>query len=287
MYASTENYYGVNWDQTNGGQLWRSANGSTWSHLTLTGFDGSTNFEIFRLAAYENKLYASTWALTTSHGTEIWSTATGNSADWTKIEANGFGDTNNASVVSFATFGSYLYAGTFNGTTGGEVWRSTSGDGSTWSQVNTDGFGDVGNIVISALQSYGGSLYAATHHKIGTGMEVWRCQVCDGSDWAQVVTDGFGNPDARIMPGLEVSDDRLYLVIGNNITGMEVWRTTDGANWVQIASEGFNTLNNRSTYYGNALTVFGNSLYLGTNNGISGGEIWRLLNQSYLPLITR
>lgn len=141
-------------------------------------------------------------------------------------------------------------------------------------QVNADGFGDTGNAGVSALSAFDGYLYAATHHSIPGGAQVWRCQVCDGSDWTKVVSNGFGNTDTRRMPALEVFDNNLYVGIGNNFTGIEVWRTANGTNWEQVGFNGFGDVRNRATYYDNAVTTLNNSLYIGTENYADGGEIW-------------
>ncbi|MBI5842458.1 MAG: S-layer homology domain-containing protein [Chloroflexi bacterium] len=275
LYAGTWNWDNVA-NQTTGGQLWRSADGTTWSQLTLTGFDPLTNSEFFHLASFNGQIYASTWADGSTHGGEIWRSATGNSSDWTQVENNGFGDINNVGVLSFAGFNNNFYASTDNWITGAEVWRSPSGNAGTWTQVNTDGFGDSGNYRVSALTVFGSYLYAATGHDTSSaGSEVWRCQVCDGSDWAQVVDNAFGNPGSGYGPALEISNGRLYLVLGNYDTGIEVWRTTNGTVWEQAASGGFGSKNTRRPYYDNSVTSFGGSLYVGTINWVNGGQIWR------------
>jgi hypothetical protein len=287
LYAGT-----YNWDNgtgvTTGGQLWRSSDGDTWTQLTLTGFDPLSNTEFFQLASYDSQLYVSTWT-DGSHGGEIWRSSTGNSNDWSQVESNGFGDGNNQVVLAFASHDNYFYAGTANTASGAEVWRSPSGDTSSWAQVNTDGFGDVDRTGISALASFDGHLYAAVLRRGGTGGgEVWRCQVCDGTDWVKIVDDGFGNGDYRIMPSLEVSNGRLYLVLGNWPTGLGVWRTTDGLVWEQVEDAGFGTRNTYTTYFDNSVTTFGNKLYIGALNSANGGQIWREtmftftdVNQSY------
>ncbi len=68
---------------------------------------------------------------------------------------------------------------------------------------------------------------------------------------------------------------------------MEVWRTQDGTTWGQVGFAGFGNSNNRAPYWNNSVTVFNNSLYIGTNNGANGGQVWQMLNQLYLPLILR
>ena len=275
------------WDEANGGVVY-SFDGTDWSEASEPGFGDPTNGEVFRMAVFSDTLYASTWSYTSTHGAEIWRSSTGTQYDWTQVVSNGFGDANNASVLSFAVLNNTLYAGTFNATTGGEIWRSTTGNAGSWSQVNTAGFGDANNRGISALAVFSNSLYASTRGNTGFGTQVWRCQVCNGSDWVKVVDNGFGNADTNHMNALEVFDGHLYLVVGNMTTGLEVWRTADGTDWVQVGFAGFDTADNRSTYWDNAVAVHNGRLYVGTVNWIDGGEVWLYLPDTvYLPLTLR
>jgi len=265
-------YAGTWADEVNGGEVWRSSDGLNWSRVARQGFGVPTNAEIFRLAVFSDTLYASTSSYTTAHGAEIWRSSTGISGDWTRVVTNGFGDANNSDILSLEVFNSYLYAGTYT-STGGEVWRTN--DGTTWTQVNTDGFGDTNNYGVPALATFNGYLYASAHHRSGAGTQVWRCQVCDGSDWQKVVDNGFGNPDTRRTPALEVFDGHLCFVVGNQETGLEVWRTQNGTDWQQVGFAGFGDSNNGAPYWDNSVAVFNNRLYIGTSNSANGGEVWR------------
>ncbi|MDH7485514.1 MAG: hypothetical protein QHJ81_04470 [Anaerolineae bacterium] len=280
-------YAGTWADEVNGGEVYRSPDGLTWTRVVSQGFGDPTNAEIFRFAAFGGRLYAGTFSYSDAHGGEIWRSASGDSGTWTRVVANGFnGDVNNAGIASFEVFNGYLYAGTLNFATGGEVWRSSSGYSGSWKQVNQDGFGDVGNYGVTALAAFDGYLYAGTGHAAGGGAQVWRCQTCNGSDWQKVVDNGFGNPDTRATPALEVLAGQLYLVVGNPATGLEVWRTPNGTSWEQVGYGGFGDRSNRSPYYDNSVAVFGNSLFVGTVNWAQGGQVWLYLHRLlYLPLL--
>jgi len=285
LYACTEN-------STDGGEVWRSPNGKDWTRVVPAGFWDPTNAEVFSFAVFGDKLYASTFSYTTTHGAQIWRSSTGNSPDWTRVVANGFGDAHNVGILSFEAFGSYLYAGTNSlvwtdfSSTGGEVWRSS--DGANWRQVNADGFGAVYNTAVSALASFNGYLYASTTPSAGHGIEVWRCQTCAGQDWVKVVDNGLGNADTRGMSALEVFQSHLYLAVGNRVTGMEVWRTANGTNWEKTGSAGFGNAHNWASYWDHALVVFRGCLYLGTWNVSDGGEVWMYLHQRvFLPVVLR
>jgi hypothetical protein len=169
--------------------------------------------------------------------------------------------------------------------TGGEVWRTSNG--STWIQVNADGFGSALNLAVTALAGFGGYLYASTLGKVGHGAEIWRCQRCDRTDWTRVVTNGFGTADNRGMSSLAVEADWLYFAVGNNVGGMEVWRSADGTAWERIGFGGFGNPHNRAPSWDYALVPFGHSLYVGTFNFADGGEVWQLTRQVALPAIRR
>ena len=267
LYAST-------WNEVDGGEVWRSSDGLNWTRVARQGFGVSSNGEVFRFAIFNDALYASTLSYADDRGAEIWHSNTGIAGDWTRVVTNGFGDANNVGILSIELFNGYLYAGTYNGTTGGEVWRSN--DGTTWSQVNADGFGTANYGRVSALATFNGYLYASTTGKSAvTGASVWRCQVCDGSDWQKVVDNGFGNVNTRGSSALDVFDGRLYFVVGNSTTGLEAWRTTDGTNWQQVGFAGFGDSNNYAPYWDNSVTVFNDRLYIGTCNSANGGEVWK------------
>jgi len=276
VYASTAN-------RVDGGEVWRSSDGLNWSRVARQGFGVPTNSEIFRLAVFSDTIYASTWSYTTTHGAEIWRSSTGISGDWTRVVTNGFDDANRLAlgVLSFESFNGYLYAGTYNSTTmtstGGTVWRSPTGDAGTWAPVSTNGFGAASNLWVSSLAAFNSYLYAGTYGPSGAGSEIWRCQVCDGSDWTKVVDNGFGNSNNRGGNALEVFNGYLYAATTNSATGMEVWRSSTGniGDWTQVAFAGFGDSNNRNGYFDNAMTVFNDRLYSGTSNSANGGEVWR------------
>ena len=271
-------YAGAWSDDVNGGEVWRSNDGTTWNQVVNQGFGDTTNAEVFRLVEYSGNLYASTWSDPAVHGSEVWRSASGDSGSWSKVVSNGFGDSNNGGTVSFADYNGYLYAGTSNSVTGGEIWRSLTGNAGSWTQINISGFGTPDNDAITALTIFNGYLYAATYRTPDTGgTQIWRCQTCDGSDWSQVVNDGFGKSENRRNTALEVFHGRLYAVVGNDVTGLEVWRTSNGTSWQQVGFNGLGTSNNIITYWDNALTVFGDELFLGTLPfRTGGGQVWKM-----------
>jgi len=183
--------------------------------------------------------------------------------------------------------GANLYASTYN-ENGGEIWRSANG--SSWGQVSSDGFGVGGRSYITSLEVYGSSLYAATFNSASGGATIWRCLVCDGSDWVQVVSGGFGDSSIGGMSGLRAANNSLIFVVGASSAariGTTVWRSSDGLTWDQVGFDGFGDHRNLAPYWGNSVTTYQGNLVVGTWNGDNGGEVWQLLSKLYLPLITR
>jgi hypothetical protein len=150
--------------------------------------------------------------------------------------------------------------------------------------------------LVSALAAFDGRLYASTLYKppdvAGSGYQVWRCQVCAGSDWTKIVDVPLLSPAAGILytvSALEVFEGYLYLVVGSD-DGMQAWRTSTGdpGAWEQVGFAGFGDGGNRMPYYDNSVTVFDNRFYVGTWKFLGGGEVWlHPARQVYLPVVLR
>ena len=275
-------YVGVRND-TDGASIYRSSDGNTWAPVVTGGFDSAQNTGVYRFAVFNNRLYAGTSSWTPGRGGEIWRSPSGDAGTWERVVAGGFDNPKNDIMRSSAVHNGYLYFGTQNvdtssymTTTGGIIIRSNTGDSGSWVKVTPDGLGDINNYAVSGLTSFSGYLYASTSRWDWSGVQVWRCQNCDGSDWEKVVDNGFDNPNNWGISALQVFNGELYLVVGNGMTGMEVWRTRTGnpGEWTKISDGGFGDSNNRSPYYNN-VTVFNNRLYIGTQNGANGPEVWQ------------
>ena len=109
-------------------------------------------------------------------------------------------------------------------------------------------------IFIYGLASFGGYLYASTGRWDWSGIEVWRCQVCDlTDDWEQVVDNGFGFPNNWGGSVLQSFNGQLYLMVGNYNDGMEVWSSPSGDafTWMRGLSSGFGDIINAYPYPSN------------------------------------
>jgi len=271
LYASAVN-------DTTGGEVWRTANGTDWSQVNLDGFGSVSNVNVLVGEAWNGYLYVGTENSDT--GAEIWRCATCDGTDWTRVVSGGLGESNNGTVQRIVVFSNTLYATTDNNATGSEVWKSSTGTLGSWTQCNVDGFGDGRNTGLWAVEVFDGYLYVATAQwgaygtGTHTGTEVWRTN--DGITWNQVNTDGFGDRD-NVSPWLESFNGYLYALSYNFNTGAQIWRckTCAGTDWVRVVSNGFGDSNNAG---GDFMLGFGNYFYVGTANGATGTEIWRMAN---------
>jgi sugar lactone lactonase YvrE len=268
LYAGTYN--------NNGGQVWRTSDGTTWNQVPLPGYFSANNLSILLGGPFNGYLYAGTANRET--GGEIWRCSACDGSDWEQVISVGFDGADNTSIERIFVFKGILYATTSNAKTGAEVWKSPNGDPSWWSQVNVDGFNDSRNTGMWGAAVVKGYLYVATSqldaYAEGTqsGVEIWRCQACDNTDWSQVNTDGFGNA-GNYAAWIESFNGSLY-VLTNNDSGVQVWSCSlcGGTDWTRKAVNGFNDPANNS---GNFLIAFGNQLYAGVGNHPTGTEIWR------------
>jgi len=269
--------YAGSWGDVNGGNIWRSQNGTDWTDVITDGFSDINN-GIARFAVYSDTLYASTW--NSVSGSQIWRTIDG--TDWDQFVSSIGNDPDNGGAISSAEFNDYLYWGVGNWTDGGEIWRT---DGITITPVITNGFGTTENAAVSSLAVFGNYLYAGVWNS--SSIQIWRSS--NGTQWSNVVNGDIGGPGTGMANALEVFEDMLYLVSQNDTTGLEVWRTSNGVNWEQVGFSGLGDNNNHLSYFDNAATVFQDKLYIATNNDVSGGEVWQLTLQNliYLPLLIK
>lgn len=275
LYAAIANEYG--------GEIWRSSDGSTWERVVGGGFGDLNNFSVNALIVFSNTIIATTSNIAT--GIEIWSTATGDNAEWSQVNADGFGNGATQQDVTMDVFGDYVYVGIGRISSGmAELWRSN--DGTTWTSVFTNGLGDANNSQVSSMEEYDGYFYIGLRN-LNSGGEVWRSS--NGTEWTTVFTGGNGDADNQRPYGLTNFNNHLYLTIINASTGAEVWESTSGISWHVIADNGWGDSGNFYTdYFDKGNAVFKGGLYLGTINEITGGEIWLFLsNKIFLPLIVR
>lgn len=133
LYAST-----ARWD-TSGIQVWRCQScdsPGSWQNVVNDGFGDPYNWGLSTLHVFNGSLYLVIGNGRT--GIEVWRTSTGNSGDWIRVSAGGFGDSNNSSPYynNVTTFNSRLYIGTQNNANGPEIWQKTVTAGFTGTPTN-------------------------------------------------------------------------------------------------------------------------------------------------------
>jgi len=292
-------------------QMWRTADGQTWSQVTPSTWP--TDTAVFDAEPFGSYLYVGT---ASNNGGEIWRT---NGITWEQVITSGFGITNNYGINALAVFSNAIYAATSADDGVMQIYRSASGDAGSWSPVVTDGFGDGGvrqdvtmdvyggylylgigradvaelwrtndgvtwspvftdglaanNTYVSAMAEFNGAFYIGLRN-VTTGGEVWR--TTDGTTFTRVFDGGLGDPNNGRPYGLQVFNGYLYLVFSNLVTGAEVWRTSDGMTWEQVGDAGWGDSNNGfADYFDKGAAIFNNRLYIGTTNSANGGEVWK------------
>lgn len=243
-----------------------------WTQANINGFGDRDVAFASALAAFDGKLYASTWVSTDSAYAEVWRTSDGK--HWTEFTPTW---TNSATGGS-AVFNNYLYFGV-SGDPYGEIWRT---DGQTWEQVISDGFGDTDVNWVNDLEVFSGFLYAVTVDS-DSNLQIYRSDTGDAGDWDPVEKDAFGG-------SYTVWQDKVfgvfgsYLYLGFGRDGLaELWRTDDGLSWDPVFIDGL-AADNTSV---SAFEAFNGELYIGFRNVNAGGEVWRSSDGlNFSPVIT-
>jgi PKD repeat protein/uncharacterized protein YjiK len=198
---------------------------------------------------------------------------------WGQVNINGFGDRVNYAVSGLMSFGSQLYAGTYNPETGAQLWRQGPGTAwmSPWTAVFTDGLGDSSNVGIDHLIEFKDDLYVGTWNESdggSNGGQIWRSDTGGAGDWEMVISGGFTDTNNTEVFRFAVHNDQLYAAAWNPTNGGELWRTSSGdiGSWTPVVVGGFGNADNRAIV---SLVEFGGYLYAGTDNSDTGAEVWR------------
>ena len=278
-------YIGTLWE-TGGGEIWRT-DGTTWERVATGGLGDANNVAFAAFGVLSNNLYVATANLVT--GVEIWRSSTGDAGSWTQVNADGFGSGATWDGITFSgAFNGYLYVGLGRkvGADGSiaELWRSDNG--TNWTPVFTDGLGDPNNSYVTAFASTTPGLLIGLRN-LTTGGQLWRST--NGTTFSPVVTNGHNNPKNARPYGLLIHANDLYIVYSNWVTGAEVWKShTPPAEDERIVEGGWGDPNNKNAdYFDKAAVSFNGSLYIGTGNDVTGGQIWQMLHSVYLPLVVR
>lgn len=270
-----------------GSEIWRSKDGLEWEKVVDNQFNSDYQYleaEISRLFTFDGYLYAAVTGWTgdpSGSGLEIWRSKSGDAGSWEKVADNGIDDPWNTGIYAAAVYNEKLYVGTIDGRDPVESYSAhvyVTEDGVNWDRlVNMSGepplFG------ISAMNVFKDYLYVAAIANLDKPSKkghVYRCAICDGSDWELVLDGPYLHSRTNRKLALEEYKDHLFYITGNDDFGLEIWKTFDGIEWERIAREGINDNGNLRSYWDNANTIFQDKLMLGVTNTTTGTEVWAI-----------
>lgn len=262
LYLSTAN-------QTSGGGVFRSTNGTSWTSAASGGFGSTDNISVPTLFVADGFLYAGTRNPTA--GAEIWrAPIPASSSGWSKVHDFSVDD-NITTIASIYSWNGMLYTGTDDDSVGGHLYESL--DGVTWSKNSGvgDGLGNSDNAVITSLLAYDGYLYLTTRNPISGG-ELWRTD--DAATWSPIA-GAFTVPGNEEIHSIRLAGELLWLSARSSGTNLaEVWVSSDGVTFTQSNIDGFG---DESTKGGLPTIVeFGELVYWAGENATTGGPIYRL-----------
>ena len=175
-------------------------------------------------------------------------------------------------------------------------------DGWDWKQVNDNGFGFAvpwNNFSVAQMTVFKDQLYVGVWNNTD-GAQLWRTVSGvtapeSNDDWERVDQGGFFG---FAVTSLQEFKGFLYAGIFTQkvpflIPGCRIWRSLDGEVWTQVNVPGFGSgLGDWSNSDATTMAVFGNHLYVGTENGYyrafgigSGTQIWRTDGEIEPPLV--
>ncbi|MCX6809997.1 MAG: putative Ig domain-containing protein [Candidatus Berkelbacteria bacterium] len=193
---------------------------------------------------------------------------------WEQMGTSGLGGgAGNSTAVRMVNFNNKLYVsiGNYNlPPTGVEIFSST--DGQTWTQVNSDGFGTAANLD-AVMTVYNSTLYAGTV-VLGGMTQLWK--TTNGTDWTQVGQDGFGDFGNSRIVGMSEFNGKLYLGVGNPITGAEVFSLDSAGTLTQVNTDGFDGTNTNDFIW--SMQEYNGALYAGTGASAGGAQLWKTTN---------
>lgn len=189
-----------------------AGSGTSWTQVDTDVWDSSNHVATCAIS-FDGYLWVATE--NTDTGSEVWRY---NGANWTQVNADGFGNINTKWSYSFCVFNNQLYIGSGNNYTYSMVYRYNSG--TNWSQVCSGGFGDTDNYGIKSMAEYDGKLFAGTATL--NGCQVWSY---NGTSWTKENQSGFGDSHNLEVTSMVGFNSYLYVGTYNSINA-QVWKGT-------------------------------------------------------------
>ncbi len=287
------------WNQEEGAQIWSCTQDSgcdapgDWQSESVRGLTlDKKNPGIIAMQEYNGKLYAGTdnwfqdapdqpWK---SEGAELWSF---DGSTWTPEQKFSSSVTHTETlfgIQAMTVFNDELVIGTANWMDGGaELWTLNTTSGSpVWNQRKTGAFTTADTSMLSSLYVYGPDLYVGTTTRNSVHAMIYRF----GNDYTTiaetVVPDGFGEQDNYSIRAMTSDGAKIYAVVENDVTGLQIWRSstgnrdvTPGSSWTKyLADNGFGNSTNNMVDLDSSVIFWNGRIIVGTWNGVNGGGVW-------------
>ena len=194
---------------TNGANIYRSTDGSTWSLFNPagSGFVRTKTSWASHMVVANGYLFAG--VLTASGNGQVWRRPSDASALWTKVgdfqTGAGFpGALTNIGLKAFYlhAVSNTLFMSVANPDirTHAYLYQSTDASGTNWvpNTAAGNGFGDTNNLNLACLVDFGGYLYATVHNPT-TGGQIWRTPLSNALGERQRPMDASGQQ--WVQPG--------------------------------------------------------------------------------------
>lgn len=232
--------------------------------------------------------------------------------DWTQVNTNGFGDSNNNGyeIAGTKANNGNIYFATDNSTSGTKLYvcdpvgapGSSCSDTTGWTQANTAGFGNSNthSLNLNAIGSF--SINSIDYLYMGTntpanGGDIVRCDESTGCDApseffaASSAGMGIGTPaNQPSVQSFEVLGNYMYVGVKNTVSDVSIYRcdTTvvggcdatgphDDGDWDLVTSGGIGSANENIVADFETVNVSGTDyLYAATKHGTLGPRIYRM-----------
>jgi len=286
------------------GTDWIQSVGNHSSASIGPGFGNKDNAECSILIEFNGLLYAGTG--NDQDGCELWRTTDPVKGTWEKVVDKGFGYTSNVGMWSAEIFRGSLYIGTINFPNGCQIWRTFNGTDFEavvgGPSLTPNGFGELMNVYAWYMKAYDGKLYVGTQNMFGG--EIWRSN--DGTTWECLVGPEGNYPGGfqsfglnygirtfnvfkgelfagtAAMPsviatlkimGIFSRSHEVKIFVSPEI-GLQIWRldVSEDQKWQRIVggltgeNSSRNGFGDNHNIYAWTMTVFNDSLYVGTFN---------------------
>ncbi len=218
-------------DSVNGGQIWRSKDGNSWTPVTGPGYGINPNYvNNWGMTVFKGKIYtAVNCDVNSSPGCPGIILRSANGKDWEQIPLA----TGSSLLDKLGVFEDMIYATSVGSSigSGGYIWRSRSGDPGTWQVVEAL---EAGVNSSSMPTEYNGQVYISGS---SGGPSVFFWHSADGRHWdmntLKITNQDTSNTNVSDSM-LSVFKGNLYFSTFNDPDGGAIYRSKDGKYWETV-----------------------------------------------------